>query len=137
MNLIKRIFGAFFSKTFFLYIIFGGLATIVDWGSFAFCTYFLGFHYILGVTISFSFGSITNFTLNKYLNFQNKYKKIHLQFLLYLLVALLGLCITILLMWLMIDGFGIEKFIARIITTAIVLIYNFLGHKLITFNLLR
>jgi putative flippase GtrA len=120
-----------------MYVLFGGLATIVDWSVFALGIYSFGMHYALAVTISFSFGSITNFTLNKYLNFQNKYKKVHLQFLLYLVIALIGLALTILFMWLMIDGMAIGEFTARVITTAIVLIYNFLGHKFVTFRLLR
>ena len=137
MKLLKKIFDVFFSRTFFLYLLFGGLATVVDWGAYAIGIYLIELNYILAVTISFSLGSITNFALNKYLNFQNKYKKLHLQFLLYLVIALIGLALTILLMWLMIESIQMDKFVARIITTAIVLIYNFLGHKFVTFRILR
>jgi len=135
--MIKKLIDIFMSRTFILYILFGGLATIVDWGSFFLASYSLNINYILAVTISFSLGSITNFTLNKYLNFSNKYKKFHLQFILYLFIALIGLMITIGLMWLFISTFGFGKMSARIITTAITLIYNFVGHKYVTFNLLR
>lgn len=135
--MIRKLFNIFFSRTFFMYVLFGGLATIVDWSIFALGIYSFGMHYTLAVTISFSFGSITNFILNKYLNFQNKYKKVHLQFLLYLVIALIGLALTLLFMWLMIDSMAIGELTARVITTAIVLIYNFLGHKFVTFRLLR
>ena len=135
--MIKKLMNVFFSKTFFIYLLFGGVATIIDWSAFAFGTYSLGMNYVLAVTISFSLGSITNFTLNKYLNFKNRYKRVHIQFLLYLVIAVIGLVFTIFFMWIMIEGMLIDKFLARVITTAIVLVYNFLGHKYVTFKLLR
>jgi len=135
--MIKRLFNIFFSRSFFLYLIFGGLATLIDWSSFALATYSAGLSYLISVIISFSLGSITNFYLNKRLNFKNEYKKWYYQFIVYLIIALLGLSITLVLMWLLVDNLFIEKMFARIITTAIVLIYNFLGHKYITFRILK
>ena len=118
-----------------LYMIFGGIATIIDWGSFALTHYSLGWHYSLSVLLSFSLGSITNFTLNKYLNFKNKSKRILLQSAIYLSIAMLVLIITLCFMAIFIDILNLPVMIARIITTAIVLFYNFLGHKYITFKL--
>lgn len=137
MNLIKKINDIFFSRVFFVYILFGGLATIVDWGSYALGIYYFKWHYVLAVTFAFILGSLVNFTLNKYLNFKNEYKKVHYQFMIYMIIATIGLTITILLMWFFIEVIGIDKFISRVITTAITLIYNFLGHRFITFRLFR
>jgi|SRR3989344_2429739 len=137
INLIKKAGNTFLSKTFFIYVVLGGLATIVDWGSYALGIYYFEWYYVLAVTISFVLGSITNFLLNKYLNFKNEYKKIHFQFLIYMTIAMIGLAITVFLMWLFIEIIGINKFISRVITTAITLIYNFLGHRFITFRLFR
>ncbi|OGJ15883.1 hypothetical protein A3K73_01835 [Candidatus Pacearchaeota archaeon RBG_13_36_9] len=120
-----------------LYLVFGGFATIIDWGVYYLSLYSLGIHYSLSVTLSFIFGSITNFLLNKYLNFNNQYKKLHNQFILYLLIAIGGLIFTIVLMWFLIEVCLVDKFLARVIATAITLVYNFLGHKYITFNLLK
>ncbi len=137
MNIIKKLVEVFFSRTFFLYIIFGGLATVVDWSSFWIAAYRFNVYYLLAVTISFSLGSITNFVLNKILNFKNKYERWMLQFMVYLLVALVGLGITLLLMWALVGGMLMNKMVARIIVTGIVLIYNFIGHKYITFRILK
>lgn len=134
---IQKLIDSFFSKYFIFYIVFAGIATIIDWASFAFSTYSMNLHYILSVIISFTLGSITNFSLNKYFNFKNKYKKISIQFILFLLVAIIGLIITILLMYLFVDVLLINKLISRIITTGIVLFYSFLGHKFITFRILK
>lgn len=127
----------FFSKTFFLYLIYGGLATVVDWGVFALSVYGLGIHYALSVTLSFTAGSITNFSLNKYFNFKNNYKKVHVQFMAYLIVAIIGLVVTLGFMWFFIELLRMNDFIARIITTALVLIYNYLGHKHFTFRFFK
>lgn len=135
--MIKKLTNIFLSHTFLIYLIMGGLATIVDWGAFAIFAYAFNWHYTISVTLSFTLGSMTNFSLNKYFNFKNKYKKVHYQFLVYLLVAIIGLGITISIMFLCINFSEISKMVARIIATAIVLIYNFLGHKYITFNLMK
>ena len=132
-----KLFKIFASRQFLAYLLFGGIATIVDWGTYWLFLYSLGLHYSLAVTFSFMLGSLTNFSLNKYLNFKNRYKKLHNQFVLYLLIAIIGLLFTILLMWICIELLSIDEFLARVIATAITLIYNFLGHKFITFNLLK
>ena len=132
---IKKGLKIFLSKNFFLYIFLGGLATLLDWGSFAIGVYILDLHYVLSVIVSFCVGAISNFSLNKYFNFKDDYKKVHYQFFAYLLVALVGLFITILLMYIFIDLLFMEKIISRILTSGIVFIYSFLGHKFFTFNL--
>lgn len=136
-TMINKIAGVFLSRTFFVYLIMGGLATVVDWGTFALFAYSMNWHYALSVTLSFTLGSLTNFSLNKYLNFDNKYKKLHYQFLVYLLIAIIGLAITLGIMFLCIEFIETGKMLARIIATALVLVYNFLGHKYVTFNLMR
>src|SRR4030042_1809862 len=126
---INKLTKIFVSRSFMLYLVFGGFATIIDWGVYYLALYSLGIHYSLSVTLSFIFGSITNFLLNKYLNFNNQYKKLHNQFILYLLIAIGGLIFTIVLMWFLIEVCLVDKFLARVIATAITLVYNFLGHK--------
>ena len=133
----KSVFQVFFSRIFLLYLLCGGLATIVDWGVYSIGIYIIKINYVYSVTFSFLLGSITNFSLNKYLNFKNKYKKLHYQFLVYLIIAIPGLLLTILLMWMMIDVLLMNLFLSRIITTGVVLIYNYLGHRYLTFNILR
>jgi len=137
MSKTNKVFNVFFSKTFLLYFIFGGMATIVDWGSFWILVYLLNTNYLFAVTLSFIFGSITNFSLNKTLNFRNKYRRWDIQFMLYLLVAITGLILTLALMWLLVEWLSIDKMTSRIIVSAIVLGYNFLGHKYFTFKILN
>jgi putative flippase GtrA len=135
--LLNKIKNIFVSRLFLLYLLFGGIATVVDWSTYYLFLVSFNLHYSISVTFAFILGSITNFSLNKRFNFNNKYKKVHNQFLLYLLIAFGGLILTITLMWLLIDVCIIDPFLSRVIATAITLIYNFLGHKYVTFNILK
>jgi len=118
---------------FLTYLFFGGVATLIDWGTFS-ITLYIGFHYLLSLTLSFSLGSITNFSLNKYFNFKNKYKNVPLQFLIYLIIAIGGLTISMLMMLFAVEILQAEKVPARIIITFLMLAYNYAGHTLITFS---
>jgi len=121
---------------FLTYLSFGGLATLIDWGTFS-ITLSMGWHYLLSLTLAFSLGSITNFTLNKYFTFKNKYKNIPLQFLVYLIIAIVGLVISMLLILFAVEILHTEKLSARMVITFIMLVYNYAGHALITFNKLK
>lgn len=134
---INFLWNTFFSKTFFLYVLFAGTATLFDWGSFYLFVYFLSYHYLVGTFLGFLIGSVVNFSLNKYFNFKNKYRIVGNQFSLFLVVAGLGLAISLLIMWFFVDFVHLNKMLARVVTTGLVLIYSFLGHKYLTFRILR
>ena len=126
-----------YNSQFIRYSLFGGIATIVDWGLFYLFNYWLGIHYAFSVSVSYFCGTITNFTLNKYYNFKNNYKNIIKQYSLFLVIALIGLLITLGLMSFFIEILKLSAIISRIIATAIVLIYNYFGQKNITFKILK
>jgi putative flippase GtrA len=133
----NNVFRRLILSQFLRYVFLAGLATLVDWSAFALGIYRLNLHYLPSVILAFSLGSFFNFILNKYLNFKNSYKKLHLQFGAFLTVALIGLLPTIALMYLLIDFLLLPQLLSRIITTGIVLFYSFFGHKYITFGLLK
>ena len=125
------------AKSFFVYSVSGAVATLVDWGSFFVMSSMLSWYYMLAVCVSFTLGSLANFTLNKYVTFKNKYDKLHHQYLLHLMVSIVSLGITIFIMYALVDMAGFHKLNARILTTLIVLPVNFVLHKNITFGLLK
>lgn len=125
------------AKSFFVYSVSGAVATLVDWGSFFVMSSMLSWYYMLAVCVSFTLGSLANFTLNKYVTFKNKYDKLHHQYLLHLAVSIVSLGITIFIMYALVDMTGLHKLNARILTTLIVLPVNFVLHKNITFGLLK
>ena len=125
------------ARSFFIYSISGAIATLVDWGSFYVMSSLFVWYYMAAVCISFTLGSLANFTLNKYITFKNKYDKLHHQYLLHLAVSIVSLGITVLIMYVLVDKAGFHKLNARILTTLIVLPVNFVLHKNITFGMLK
>lgn len=120
-----------------IYSIAGAIATIVDWGSFYILNSLLALNYVLAVCVSFTLGSLTNFSLNKHITFKNKYKKIVRQYMLHISVSIVSLGVTILIMFLLINKLQFAALNARVLTTFIVLFINYFMHKHITFGMLK
>lgn len=132
--LIKIPFLQKFPTYFIFFAFFGGIATLADWSIFYFTHLRLGWHYIVSVTLSFVFGSLISFLGNKYLNFQDPSKKVLQQYLLFVSLALVGLLITYGLLFIFIERFRLHPMIARVLSTAIMLFYNYFSQKHITFK---
>ena len=84
------------------------------------------FAFLLAVTVSFF--------LNKIWTFQNtspNYRKLWIKF---FLVSSVGLTLTLALMWLFWEVLGIHYLIAKLLTSAIVLVWNFSANKFWTFT---
>jgi len=124
-------------RSFFIYSVSGAVATLVDWASFYVMSSLFAWYYMAAVCISYTLGSLANFTLNKFITFKNKYDKLHRQYFLHLAVSFVSLGITILIMYLLVDKAGLHKLNARVLTTLLVLPINFVLHKNITFGMLK
>lgn len=135
--MIKRIIQTFFSRRFFLFLVAGAIAAFIDWGAFVIQVYRYDIHYAYAVTISFILGATANFLMNKYLTFENHYKKVHYQFAVFAVIALTALGFTVLFMWFFIEKLAIEQSIARILAIGMTLVYNFFCHKYITFRIMK
>ena len=124
-------------KLFFGYILFGGIAALVDLGGLYIFTEFFGLYYLVSATLSYIGGMITNYSLNKVFNFKNKSKKIAKQFGLFVFVALIGLGLNQLILWLLVEFAGLWYMLAKLISISLVMFWNFFGHKKITFGLIK
>ncbi len=120
----------------------GGIATLVDVSVVFIAVEFLGFRDIfgdtlgvlLGAVLGFSFAVSQSFILHHFWTFQVESKKYKPLFLKFLLVSLVGLFFTICWMFLFVDIFNIHYLIAKILTSSIVLVWNFLANKYWTFQ---
>lgn len=128
--MIKKIIQSQFSK----YVFVGGIATIVDWGVFYLLSEELHFYYQLALVVSFVFGSLTNFLLNKVITFQCKSKKIVGQVGVHLAISFVSLLMSVGLMFVMVEIVLVDKMISRVFVTFIMLFVNFFMHKYLTFN---
>ena len=124
-------------KLFGGYVIFAGIATLVDLGLLYSLTTLIGLHYFISSALAYTFGMITNYSLNKVFNFKNKNKKIAQQFGLFVFVALIGLCLNQLIIWLLVEFVKLWFMFAKLISIIIVMLWSFYGHKKLTFGILK
>ena len=123
-------------KQFLSYFGVGGVSALVEWAVFSLLEYLLDMPYLLATILAFIFSTTTNWFLGRTFTFKEsaykdkKAKEIFLVF----LVSAIGLGFNLLLMYLFVDVFGMNtnllKTIAKIISTGIVFIWNFLSRKL-------
>lgn len=122
-------------KPFFKYCVVGAIGTFLDLTSLYIFVEYLNLTVLLGATFSFLIAVINNFLLNKFWTFQSNSKNYKKLFIKFLIVSTIGLGLTLSFMYLLADMIGIWYMFAKVITSFIVLIWNFLGNKLWTFRL--
>ena len=132
---IKKLFKEKTDNTFiqfFRYLFVGGISAVVNIGMLYVFTDVCHLHYILSNVFSFTLGLIVNYLLSKKFVFQgdvsiNKAK----EFLIYAVIGIIGLGLDTLLIWLFTDVGSIYYMISKLISTLIVLIWNFGARKLL------
>lgn len=125
------------ARLFTLYVVFAGFATLVDIGILYSLSEFAGLWYFYSAIVSYAAGMVTNYSLNKYLNFRNKSKRIIPQFSLFMAVALVGLTLNQAIIYSLVEFFGVWYIFAKLMAIAIVMFWSFFGHKKLTFSVLK
>lgn len=122
---------------FIKYVFFAGLATLVDLSLLYLLTDFFNLFYFYSAIFSYICGGIVHYILNKKYTFKNKSKKILSQLTIFFCVALIGLGINQLVLYLLVELGQMWYIYAKFVSIFIVLIWNFTGHKYITFRVLK
>lgn len=121
-------------QVFLKYCLVGAIATIVDYSLLFGLTEFLGLWYMFSATFGFIGGATTNYLLNRIWTFENNDKRIGRQVGIFLMIAGIGIILNNGILAVGVEIFGIWYMLAKVISTAITLIWNFIGHKYITFR---
>ncbi len=120
---------------FFKYATIGATATIIDLSGLYIFVEYANFSVIPAAVLSFLIANITSFLLNKNWTFQNTSKNYRKQYIKFLIVSLGGLLLTVGFMSVFVNIFKIWYMLAKILTSLVVMFWNFLGNKLWTFKL--
>ncbi len=136
-NLINKLFkepaNSIFIQ-FFRYLFVGGTAFIVDFSLLYILTDILYIHYLISAGISFICGLLINYFLSiSWVFSQRKLTSQLSELLLFAFIGCIGLALTSVLMWLFTDKTGLYYLFSKIITTILVMIWNFLARKFILF----
>ncbi len=119
---------------FVAYFFIGATTTLLDWTLFWVTVKKLGFHYEIGLMSAYIPAGIFHFFANKFITFQCKSKSIGSQYSVYIILTVSSLMISMGVIALLINLFALDKMTARILTTAFMLVPNYLLHKNITFS---
>src|SRR5262245_16714992 len=118
---------------FFLYLIIGALSFFVDIGTFIVLRA-IEVPVIPASVMSFSLATAANYLLCVVLAFERGRFRRSIETLRFLIVVLIGLGLNTLLVWCFVYRFSIHPTAAKIVAVPIVLIWNYLGRRLLVFS---
>ncbi|MGA8756914.1 MAG: GtrA family protein [Stellaceae bacterium] len=118
---------------FFLYLIVGGLSFLVEIGVFvAFCR--AGMPVIPASITSFLVATTANYLLSVLLAFQRGRYPRHIELMRFITVVVVGLALNTTLVWCFAYPLAIPPTIAKIAAVPFVLVWNYLGRRLLVFD---
>lgn len=138
MSLFSNLFKEKTDNTFiqfFRYCFVGGLAFLVDYGLLYLLSDKFGLHYLLSASIAFIAGLVVNYLISTFWVFsESKYQDKRKEFAIFAIIGVIGLGLTEGLMWLFTDLAGMHYMLSKLITAALVLLWNFIARKVILFT---
>ena len=115
----------------FKFGIVGGSAFVIVYGIMIALTEVVGINYLISSGISFAVSVIYNYILSVRWVFEvEKNGDKRKEFIVFIVLSLIGLALNQLLMWVTVSGIHIFYMVAKILVTVVVMIYNFITRKL-------
>ena len=130
-NISKRLIAAFFR-----YAIAGGIGFVLDYGVLTICYEVLGLHYLVASVTGFVAGMVFVYLCSNKWVFATRSMadKAWLEFAIFAIIGVVGLGLTVLMMWIFVEVFKIYPLISKLFTTALVLLWNFFARKIILYT---
>lgn len=120
-------------RNLILYGIIGCFTSSLDFAVYTILTNFCGVFYLISNCISVLIGITTSFLLNRTYNFKVK-NKTGQRFVIFLGVGLMGLCLSNVILWVCIERLLLNKVISKLASIVLVVFFQFLLNKYITFR---
>lgn len=109
----------------------GVIAFIIDFGVMVFLTEVFAVPYLISATIAFTVSVIFNYVASmRYVFVRKDDMSRRREFIIFVLLSVIGLVLNDVFMWLLVDFFFIDYRISKIITTVLVAIWNFVSRKI-------
>ena len=128
MNILKNNKKLF--QQIFKFGIVGGLAFLIDYGLLFLLTEFVNIHYLISSIISFIVSLIFNYILSIKWVFDVTKKQTYKEVIVFVVLSVIGLGINQLVMYVGVDKLTIHYMLVKIISTFIVMIWNFITRKI-------
>ena len=117
----------------FLYLIVGGLSFLVEIGTFVALRH-AAMAVIPASVTSFIVATVANYLLSILMAFERGRFRRHIELARFFIVVLVGLALNTALVWLFAYPLAIHPTVAKIAAVPIVLIWNYLGRRLLVFD---
>ena len=118
-------------KQIFKFGIVGGICFLIDYIILFICTDIFNIYYLISSIISFTISTIFNYILSVKWVFnvkrQNEKKK---KFIIFVTFSVIGLILNQIIMWFGVEILSIYYMITKIISTIIVMVFNFITRKI-------
>lgn len=115
----------------FKFIIVGGIATIIDWAIFYILNKIFNINPLISNIFSFTISLIYNYIASvKWVFVVSKKKNRKRIFIEFVILSVIGLLISEIILWLLVDKLLINSLISKVISTAIVMVFNFITRKI-------
>ncbi|HIT52268.1 MAG TPA: GtrA family protein [Candidatus Aveggerthella excrementigallinarum] len=109
----------------------GVIAFCIDYGILALLTEVFGVNYLVSATISFTVSVVFNYVASmRYVFTHKEGMSKRREFIIFVVLSVIGLGINNLCMWAGVELFGIHYLITKIGATAIVMVWNFVTRKI-------
>ena len=117
-------------KPLFLYLIVGGLATVVEWGAFRVLNHSLQVQYLLATAFAFVFSTFANWAFGRLMVFKKTPGQSLLQEIAAIYLASIGgLLLNLGIMFVLVQFFSVSEMLSKMIATVLVFAYNYLVRK--------
>jgi putative flippase GtrA len=136
-TLRARWFGATGSllHQFARYLVVGGLAFVIDFGSLYALTEFAGLHYLISAAVAFLFGLIANYWLSRIWVFDRRsMQNVTVEFFVFAVIGVIGLGLNEGIIWFAAEKIHFHYMFAKAISSAIVLLWNFGARRFLLFR---
>lgn len=109
----------------------GVIAFVIDYGLMVLLTEVFGVNYLISATISFTVSVIFNYLASmRYVFTHKEGMSRRREFIIFVVLSVIGLGINDLLMWVGTGLFGISYLITKLVATFIVMVWNFVTRKI-------
>ena len=118
-------------KQLFRFGLVGGICFLIDYSILYVCTDIFKIHYLISSVISFSISTIFNYILSiKWVFNLKENRNSKKDFVNFVVFSVIGLILNQIIMWFGVDILNIYYMITKIISTCIVMCFNFITRKI-------
>lgn len=107
----------------------GGLAFVIDFGVLKALVDLAHWNYLIASAVAFTVSVVFNYILSIFWVFDVEEKNVRDLFL-FIVLSVIGLGITELIMWILVEKAACYYLFSKVVATAIVMVYNFITRKL-------